>query len=461
MQRRFSLNLDWSLFPVVLTLAWPTILEQFMGTAVQYLDTAMVGSLGTQATAAVGSTSTVSWVVTSALASFGVGFLAYISQACGRGEYEKARRAVLQSFFTVLILGSVFTVIILSLSPLIPKWMQVAPEIQPLASRYFFVLYLSTLPRTASMILGTVLRSLGDTRAPMLVGIRMNIVNLVLNYFLIYDSLPITLFGSSFVLPRANMGVLGAAAASSLSYLYGGVALAIRLLRHKEVSPKGLPFRVDWDILSPCLKVAVPNMLQRFAASMGYVVFASMINSLGAIATAAHTIANTVESAFYVPGFGMMSASATLTGNAIGAKDKKRLFSMRRMILFIEVSLMVVSGALLFAFAPSMVSVFSDDPQVIQLGATVLRMVAFSEPFYGASIVLEGMLQGAGETKVPFIFNIAGMWCVRIAGTFLCTQILNYSLVGAWACMIAHNLCLFTAYSLYHRSGKWIPDDLD
>ena len=170
-----------------------------------------------------------------------------------------------------------------------------------------------------------------------------------------------------------------------------------------------------------------------------------MINSLGEISTAAHTIANTVESAFYIPGYGMQTAAATLAGNALGAKDKQRMRSLARMILPLEVFMMIISGSLLFAFAPHMVGLFSEDALVITLGATVLRMVACSEPFYGVFIIIEGMLLGMGKTKVPFVFSIIGMWGIRIVGTFVCTQLLDFGLISAWACMISHNLLLFVA----------------
>ena len=208
-------------------------------------------------------------------------------------------------------------------------------------------------------------------------------------------------------------------------------------------------------MLKPCLRVAFPNMLQRFATSLGYVAFASMINSLGELSTAAHTIANTVESAFYIPGWGMQTAAATLSGNARGAQDDERLHRLSSTIIPMEISLMLVSGGLLFVFAPVLMEIFTQDPQVLSLGTTVLRMVAVSEPFYGVPIVLEGMMQGLGKTMIPFVFNIIGMWGVRIVGTFICTQLLGLGLIAAWGCMIAHNLLLFVLYIALFSSGKW------
>ena len=118
---------------------------------------------------------------------------------------------------------------------------------------------------------------------------------------------------------------------------------------------------------------------------------------------------------------------------------------------------MLISGGLLFLLAPSMMRIFSRSEDVIRLGSTVLRMVAISEPFYGVSIILEGMNLGLGNTVTPFAYNTAGMWGIRIVGTFICTQLLHMGLVSAWACMILHNLLLFALYTVQYASGRWNP----
>ena len=457
LEQKRSRFFNFSLLPAVFSLAWPTMLEQLMHTTVQYIDTAMVGSLGTAATAAVGSTTTVNWLMGSTVSAFGVGFLAYISQSFGAGEREKARQAAAKSVLMVLICGVVFTALTLGLSRRIPVWMQVDPSIRSLAGQYFFILYTPMLFRCASVIFGTVLRSVGDTRTPMRIGIFVNLINVVGNFLLIYAPRSIPVGPLSVPMWGAGWGVTGAAIASAASFVFGGTAITLALFRHKDISPRGISLRPDKRVLIPCLRIAFPNMLQRFGTSLGYVAFAAMINSLGELSTAAHTVANTVESAFYIPGYGMMTASATLTGNAIGANDPRRLREQARIILLSEVSMMILSGSLLFLFAPAMVGLFSRDAAVILLGSAVLQMVACSEPFYGVSIVVEGMLMGAGKTVVPFIFNITGMWGIRIIGTFICTQLLHYGLVSAWGCMIGHNMLLFLLFGLYYRSGRWDP----
>ena len=437
MKHRIRINKAMAV--TILTLAWPTMLEQLLQTAVQYIDTAMVGSLGTQATAAVGATTTVNWLIGSTISALGVGFLSFIAQAQGAGDRAGAKRAVAQAVLVTLLGGLFFTALTLGLSGVIPVWMRVDESIRALAGQYFFILYLPMLPRTATIIFGTVLRAAGDTKTPMKIGLGVNLINVVLNFLLIFPTRQI----AGLTVPGAGLGVIGAAIASAAAFTFGGVAISWVLWHHPEISPRGERLKPDRAILGPCLKVAMPNMLQRFGTSLGYVAFASMINALGDVATATHTIANTVESAFYIPGYGMQTAAATLAGNAWGARDRKRLRELKEMFIPIEVGLMILSGGALFLSAPMLMDIFSDSPQVIGLGTTVLRMVALSEPCYGFSIIIEGMMLGMGNTRQPFVFNILGMWGVRILGTFLCTVVLPGGLVSAWGCMIAHNLLLF------------------
>lgn len=445
--------LHWELAAPILSLALPTMLEQFLATAVQYIDTAMVGTLGTHATAAVGATTTVNWLINGTVSAIGVGFLSYISKACGAGDRDRAKRAAAQAVLVTLIVGIGFTVLALALSTRVPVWMRADPSIQGLASQYFFVMYTPMLARSAILLFGNLFRAVGDSKTPMRVGLMVNLINVAGNLLLIYPTRVwhgLTLYG-------AGWGVVGAAAASAAAYFVGGIVITVALWRHPRISPRGFSLKPESAILRPCLQVALPNALQRFATSLGYVAFAAMVNSLGETATAAHTIANTVESAFYVPGYGMQMAAATLAGNALGAGEHKKINHLAGMLLTLEVAMMVVSGGLLFLFAPNMMGLFSADAAVIALGAVVLRMVAVSEPFYGVSIILEGMMQGMGQTMLPFVIGVTGMWGVRIVGTFLCTQIFGMGLISAWACMIAHNLLIFVLLTACYRTGRWKP----
>ena len=442
------------LFKNIVTLAWPTMLEQLMQTLVQYIDLIMVGSLGTVATAAVGSTTTINWLVNSAVSAIGIGFLSYIAKALGAGKKENAKKASAQAVFVTLVAGILFTVITLALSSFVPKWMQIDKRIQKTAAQYFFILYAPMLFRAETTVFGTVLRAAGDTRTPMIVGVIVNFTNVILNFIFIYPTRQITLFSQKITVFGLDKGVIGAGLASAIAFTLGGILITVALFNHPDISPKKQKILPDKKILTPCLKVAFPNMLQRITTCLGYVVFAAMINSLGEISTAAHTVANTVESAFYIPGYGMQTAAATLAGNALGEKNNDKLRTLAKLLIIIETVLMILSGALLFVFAPQMLALFSKDSKVIALGVIVLKMVALSEPFFGISIIMEGMLQGMGKTVQSFAYNVIGMWGIRIIGTLVCTQVFTMGLESAWACMIAHNLLLCILYIVYWSQNR-------
>ena len=344
MGKRLSAHLNKQMLATILALAWPTMLQELMQTAVQYIDTAMVGSLGTQATAAVGATTTINWLINITLSGLSVGFMAYIAKAMGAGEREKAADAAAQAVTVTLTAGVIATVVILSVSSYIPTWMQVDLAIRETSARYFFILYTPVLFRVATIILGTVLRAAGDTKTPMKVGLTMNIINVVLNFFLIYPSRTVSFLGMSVWIPGADWKVAGAAVASAIAFFVGGISIMIALWRHPKVSPRGRSLKPNKEILLPCMRISLPNMLQRFCTAFGYVAFAAMINSLGGVSTAAHTIANTVESAFYIPGYGMQAAASTLAGNAYGARDRKRMNQLVAMFLPLEMLLITLSN---------------------------------------------------------------------------------------------------------------------
>lgn len=454
MQNEFSRR---AALKTIVLLAWPTVLEQILQTAVSYVDSAMVGRIGAHATAAVGSTTTVNWLINSSITALSIGFLAYISRELGARHPENARRAAAQAMLVTLITGALFTLICLSVSRFVPVWMRAGADIRDDAARYFFILYAPMLFRTAIIIFGTCLRAAGDTRTPLYVNTAVNLVNIVLNYLLIYPTHAVRIFSTELTLPGADMGVTGAALASAIAFVVGGVGMTVMLIRHPRISPRGHSLRPDGEILHPCLKVALPCALQRFGTSFGYVAFASMINGLGTTAIAAHSIANTAESAFYIPGYGMQTAAATLTGNCYGARDQARMKRLSRMMICLEVALMTLSGLCLYLGAPALMRVFTRDAAVIELGARVLRMVALSEPVYGMAVILEGIFQGVGDTRSAFVFNLAGMWGMRILGTFIMLKKLGKGLTAAWGCMIAHNLLLGALLLARYLRGRWNP----
>lgn len=190
-------------------------------------------------------------------------------------------------------------------------------------------------------------------------------------------------------------------------------------------------------------------------------VFTRLVTSLGTTVFAAHSIALTAEEAFYIPGYGMQSAATTLTGNAVGARDEKKLRHTSSLLLLLSFSFMTITGSLLFLLATQMMQLFTPDAEVIRLGASALRIVALSEPIFGISIILEGIFNGAGDTKHPFLYSLFSMWGIRIVGTFLCVHFFHLGLNAVWLCMVADNVCRGILLTVRYRRLRSDPDLLN
>ncbi len=446
---------DRELMQQIVLLAWPTIMEQALQTVVQYADTAQVGAIGAQASAAVGLTGTMMWLINSPFFAMGMGVLSCISRSLGARDQGTAQRAAVQSVLLTLVLGLGVGAVTLGISPFLPGWLGGAEEIRRDASIYFAIVCMPMVFRASSIIFGSVLRATGNMKTPMLNNTVMNIANITLNFLLINPTRTITLGPVSFTMWGAGWGVTGAAIATALAYVAGGVLMWLAVYREPSLHLRGQKLRLHREVMGRCIKVGLPIAGERVITCLGQVLFTALIARLGTIAIAAHSIAITAEQAFYIPGYGMQAAAATLSGHAAGEGNEKKLMQCSSAITVMAVVLMTALSVLLFCFPAGMMSLFTRDAQVIQLGAQVLRIVAVSEPFFAVVIIIEGVFNGVGDTKVPFVISVASMWGVRILFTFVCVAVLHLGLVSVWLCMVADNLCRCFSLGTRYLRGGW------
>lgn len=451
-----SLYQGKSLTAVVLTLAWPTIVEQVFQTVVQYVDSAMVGRIGANASAAVGVTSTAMWLMNSFSFAIGVGFLACISRATGAGEIRQARNISAQAVLVSLAVGILTGGAGILISGGLPLWMGAAPEICSPASAYFAILCGSLIFRCPIIVFGSVLRAAGDMRTPMYVNAVTNLINVIFNFLLIYPSRTIVLFGRSFFIWGAGMEVEGAAWGTAVSFAVGVVLMAFAVCRNHTVSPIGFSLKPDFEILRRVWRISLPNILQRMVMCLGQIAFTALITSLGTISLAAHSIAITAEQAFYMPGSGFQAAATTLSGQALGAGDKDRIKKIIAVSSRISVIVLACTGFLLFLFPSGIMSIFTPDQEVIRRGAQVLRLVSVSEPFFGLTMVLEGAFNGMGDTKPSFYISLFTMWCLRILPTFICVKVFGLGLIAVWCCMVVDVVARSLFLLVRYLSGKWL-----
>lgn len=410
----------------LLTLSIPTILEEVFSTLLQYVDMAMVGHLGEKATAAVSTTTTIGWLIHSIPGAIAVAMLALASKANGAGDEEKLKKLAGQSIIYAFAIGIVLEIIAIILAPYIPIWMGVEDDIVKPASMYFTITSITLVFRTSARIFASMIRSIKDTKSPMFISVAENILNVVLNYIFIY---------------QLHLGVKGAAIASCISFGIGGIAMFVMMLSKSKLRPAIFDFSIDSTIMREVFTIGLPVLGATVVSCLGYIVFASMVSGMGTTVFAAHSIAVAAEEIVYIPGYGLRATTSTLVGNSIGEGNYQKLKATERVAMVVVLLLMVVNGAMLFLFAYPFMKVFTPSTQVAILGSRMLKLVSFSEPFFGLMIVLEGIAYGMGKTKSVFTCESGSMWAVRILGTFICMKILGLDLTAVWICMIADNIC--------------------
>ncbi len=444
----------------VLPLAIPAIFEQILVTMVQYVDAAMVGSLGAVATAAVGLTASSTWFIGGILSAVAVGFSVQVAQYVGAGELERARSVVGQGIRFALLFGLAVGLAAFALSWPLPHWLGADAEVAPPAAVYFRIVACAVPFNLLSQLLGASIRCAGDAKTPLLLNIGMNLLHVILNWLLIYSSRTVTLGSFSFVVRGAGMGVQGAAVASAVSIaaLSGAYVLVLRRKKSLLRPQKGDDNRLSPRVLSRVWRVGLPIALERSLTSLAQIVITGVISSIGTAAVAANHLAVTAESLSYMPAYGLAAAATALTGQAVGANRPDIAKRCSSLVVWMGVGAMTAGGVLLYVLSTPLIRLFTPDPEVIRLGSEALRIVAFAEPFFAMSIVITGVLRGAGDTKVPFLINLATMWGVRITLSLLLYRPLG--LRGVWLAMAAELGVRGILFYLRLLRGKWLRNRL-
>ena len=412
-------------FITLVQLALPAIVQQLLGSLLQYVDTAMIGHLGAAATAAVSTSTSVNWLVHSLPSGFAIGLLSLLSQAYGRGDKGEMKRLSALACRLVIVLGICITVICLGVSPFLPGWMQADPTIRRDASAYFFIVSVPLIFFVSNSIFASCMHSVKDTRTPMIVNLSANVLNVLLNYLFIY---------------KLSLGTYGAAYATAVSTTAGGIGMFIAYRRKEELRVSLRDIMVqERDLLRKVLRVALPVTGTTIVSCLGYIAFSGMVNGMGVTIFAAHAIAVTAEEIFYLPGYGIRTATSALIGIAIGERDQQKFLDIRRVSLLLTVVLMMLSGIALFFVAFPLMGFFTNDEDVVRMGAEVLKLVAFIEPFFGLMVAWEGISYGTGRTRTVFIVEALSMWGVRILCTWLVIRA-GYGLNAVWGCMMADNV---------------------
>ena len=411
---------------LIISLSIPSILAQISATVMFFIDASMVGHLGAKASAAIGLVETTGWLMGGLASAANMGFSVQVAHFIGANDFEAARRVLRQSLICCLIWAFIISLTSIIISPFLPYWLGGTEDIAHDASLYFAIFGFCGIFFQMEGLAGSMLKCSGNMKIPSFLNIGMCVMDVCFNYLFIYI---------------LDMGVMGAAVGTGVAMLItAALMLYFLLVRSKMLSLTGRPgsFKPKSDTVRTAFKIGAPMGLQHLLMGGAYVVSTVIVAPLGTIAIAAHSLAITVESLCYMPGYGIAEAATTLVGQGIGAGQHLLTRSFARMSVGLGMAVMTVMGILMWLFAPELMSLMSPVEEVIAQGTQVLRIEAWAEPMFAAAIVCNGVFIGAGDTMIPAIMSLASMWAVRL--TLAATLAPKYGLKGVWTAM-AIELC--------------------
>lgn len=438
-------------------LSWPAMMAQLSSIMMQYIDAAMVGRLGADDSASVGLVSTSLWLCWGVCSMVTMGFSVQVAHSVGAGDFDKARSILRQSIVACLLFSLCVTAVASAVAFPLPHWLGGDEAVCPKASLYFLVFVLALPLLTYNYLGGAMLRCAGNMKVPGALNVMMCVLDVMFNFLLIFPSRTVTLPGMCIHIPGAGLGVLGAALGTVSAEAITAGAMMFYLLRiQPDLRLRGTrgSFRPTRGVLRKALRISAPMTLEHAVICGAQIAVTVIVAPLGNFAIAANAFAVTAESLCYMPGYGITDAATTLVGQSYGAgrKDLARRFGYITTALgMVTMSLM---GVVLYIFAPAVMELMSPVREIVDLGASALRIEAFAEPMFAAAIVAYGVMVGVGDTILPACMNFGSIWLVRLPLAAILAPTMG--LDGVWLAMCIELTFRGAIFLWRLLSGAWL-----
>lgn len=445
--RKGARDMSWQeKLRLTVLLSLPAIVAQISSVAMQIIDASMLGHLGTKESATVGLVSTTIWLFGGLCSAFAAGFSVQVAHRVGAEDRRGARNIIRQGIVAVLAFCLFLMAVGIAIAPMLPRWLGADADIWEGASEYFTIVAAAMPILGINTLAAGSLRCSGNIKVPSMLNVMMCVLDVVFNYVFIFVY---------------DMGTAGAAYGTLVAYIITMVCMIYSL----AVKDKVLRFALDkevgtWDFshylprketLARAVKIGSPISLERGVMCGAQIAITGIIAPLGSVAIAANTFGINIESVCYMPGYGISEAATTLVGQSLGAQRKDLMRSFAWISMGLGMTIMAVMGVAMWVFAPEMMGLVTSDADVVKLGAEVLRIEAWAEPMFAASIVAYGVFVGSGKTLVPSIMNLASIWVVRLTLALILAPTMG--LHGVWIAMCVE-LCWRGAAFLFRMSRR-------
>lgn len=444
-------------FNLICLLSIPSILAQMTSVVMFLIDQAMVGSLGAEAPASIGLVESTIWLFGGLSSAFSLGFSVQTSHFIGANDFDKARQVVRHGIICCLVFSLTMMAVAALISRSLPVWLGGGDDIVEDASTYFLIFAFGIPLMQMNNLSSAMLKCEGKMRISSALSVSLCVLDMLFNFFFIFPSRHITLLGTEWYMPGLGLGVTGAALGTALAFaivmliqcwfaFYRSEELGVIRLKTKMV------FKASY--IRNALKISVPIACQSVLMSGAQIVSTMIVAPLGNFAIAAHTFAITAESLCYMPGFGIGEAATTLVGQSVGAARRDLCRSFAYMTVFTGMIVMTLMGIIMYITAPDLMAVMTPVEAIRDLGTDCLRIEAFAEPMFAASIVVYQVCVGAGDTLKPAIINLGSMWVIRL--TLAALLATTYGLQGVWFAMAVELTVRGILFLIRLFRGRWL-----
>jgi putative MATE family efflux protein len=444
--------IEGPLRPAVWQLAWPAMLTNIIGGLQGIVDHALVGHLvGYTGNAAIGVALQIFTVIIVFINSLFMGMSVLVARFAGACDEEKVDRTVYQAFLTAVAISLlVMAPLGYFLSPSLLDLVNAAPEVKAVALPFLRIMFLFSSGMLIFYMLGGALRSAGDARTPMILGVIMTALNLVLNIILIRGLGPIPAFGTA-------GSAMGTVIASGLVALYA----MVKLWRGDWVVsfPRGRGFGPDWGIIRSLFRFGLPTGIQGIAMNIGGALMLAFIGSVAQSAAAQAAYAVSYSQLFSLitwTSLGLMGATAAVAGQNLGAGKPDRAAHAVRVAACIGLAGAAFIGAFFLFFPRQLLAVFGmNDPVVVEIGMQLLRVLSLSGLFIAVALTYTGGLQGTGDTRGPLYISIVSQIIVPLGICFVIQQTGTLEPLNIWIAILVGHLIRCVLSALRFRQGKW------
>jgi putative MATE family efflux protein len=439
------------LLPAVWMIAWPTMLQNLMGGVQGIIDHVLVGNLvGYTANAAVGVAWQIFVIVIVFITSLFTGMSVLVARFVGAGDSDKVDRTVYQAFITAVGLAlGVFAPLGFLLTPSLLELVNAEPAVKALAVPYLRIMFLFSAGMMIFFMLGGALRSAGDARTPLRLGIIVTVLNVVLNVILIRGLGPIPSFGTT-----------GSALGTVTAFTLVGIYALAKLWKGGWVVgfPRG-NLKPDWQIIRALFRFGMPTGIQGIAMNIGGVLLLAFIGSLAqsAAAQAAYAVSYTqLFSLITWTTVGLMGAAGVVAGQNLGAGNPDRANEAVHVAARIGILGAAFIGAFFLFIPEQLLAVFGmDDPTAVRLGTQLLRVLSLSGLFIAVALTYTGGLQGTGDTKSPLYISIVSQIVVPLGICFVIQQTSTLDPIEIWVAILFGHVTRAVLSVLRFNQGKW------